>query len=384
MESRVVDLSLLSQFSVIRDPRRVCGKLHKLEKILAITVLGIISGAESWVEIEEFGKCHADWLSTFLDLENGTPSHDTIGRVFSILDPEEFQRCFINWAETLREPVRAEIVSIDGKTLRRSFDKANGLLPFHIVSAWANENGLSLGQKQVVGKSNEITAIPELLKLLALDGSIVTIDAMGCQKEITQQIRGKKADYVLALKDNQKNLHNRAKSFFDEHKKDNFADPRIESHHSSDKSHGRIEERSYYFSSDINCMKPFENWSDLTSIGMVIAQRTIDGVTSTQTRYFISSLKKNSISDFARAVRVHWGIENKLHWVLDVCMREDLSRVRKNYAAQNFAALRKIALNLIKLDKTPKKSFRLKKFRASLSTDYALSILLNKNANQCS
>ena len=334
-----------------------------------------------WVDVEEFGKCHMEWLSTLVDLENGIPSHDTIGRIFSILDPDEFQKCFIAWVETLRKPIAGEIVSIDGKTIRRSFDKANGGLPFHIVSAWANENGLSLGQQQVIGKSNEITAIPELLKVLALDGAIVTIDAMGCQKNITKQIRAKKADYVLALKGNQENLHNRAINFFKEQAENNFKDPCIESSHTSEKSHGRFEERDYYFSTKINCMRPIEGWSDLASIGMVVARRTLNGETTTHTRYYLSSLKENSIADFARAVRVHWGIENKLHWVLDVCMREDQSRVRKNYAAQNFAALRKIALNLIKLDKTPKKSFRLKKYRASILPEYALAVLLNKNSN---
>ena len=237
MEAKLADLSSLAHFSVISDPRRRCGKLHKLEKIMAVSVLAIISGAESWVDIAEFGACHAEWLATCLDLENGIASHDTIGRVFSILDPDEFQRCFISWVETLRKPFNAEIVSVDGKTLRRSFDKANGELPFHIVSAWANENGLSLGQQQVVGKSNEITAIPALLKLLVLDGSIVTADAMGCQKEITKQIRDKKADYVLALKSNQKNLYCHAQNFFKEHEKDRS----IESYDTSEKGHGRSE-----------------------------------------------------------------------------------------------------------------------------------------------
>jgi len=381
MEVGFVDLSLLGHFSVITDPRRTCGKLHKLEKVLTLTVLAIISGSESWVDVEEFGKCHDEWLSTFMDLENGIPSHDTIGRIFGILDPDEFQKCFISWVETLRQPISREIVSVDGKTLRRSFDKANAALPFHIVSAWANENGLSLGQQQVIGKSNEITAIPALLKLLALDGAIVTIDAMGCQKNITKQIRDKKADYVLALKDNQENLHNRAINFFEEQAKNKFKDPCVESHHSCEKSHGRLEERDYYFSTNINCMRPFDGWSDITSIGMVVAKRTLNGETTTHARYYLSSLKEKSIADFVRAARVHWGIENKLHWVLDVCMHEDQSRVRKNYAAQNFAALRKIALNLIKLDKTPKKSFRLKKYRASILPEYALSVLLNKNAN---
>lgn len=381
MEARIADLSLLEHFSVITDPRRTCGKLHKLEKVLSLTVLAIISGAESWVDVEEFGWCHEEWLSSFLDLENGIPSHDTIGRIFGLLDPQEFQKCFISWVETLRQPIAKEIVSIDGKTLRRSFDKANSKLPFHIVSAWASENGLSLGQQQVVGKSNEIRAIPELLKLLTLEGAIVTIDAMGCQKEITKQICNKQADFVLALKDNQKNLHNRVINFFNDQAKTNFTDPVIESHQSRERSHGRLEEREYYFSTAIGCLKPFQGWSNVNSIGMVVARRTVDGKTTTHARYYISSLKQNSVADFARAVRLHWGIENKLHWVLDVCMREDQSRVRKNYGAQNFAALRKIALNLIKLDQTPKKSFRLKKYRASILPEYALSVLLNKKVN---
>ena len=209
------ELDLLSHFSIIRDPRRVCGKRHKLEKIFGISVCAIMSGAESWTEVEEFGKAKEEWLSEFLDLENGIPSHDTFGRVFGLIDPEEFQVCFSSWVESLRKHVDKEIVAIDGKTLRRSFDKANEKLPFHIVSAWAHENELSLGQVQVDKKSNEIKAIPKLLKLLALEGCIVTLDAIGCQKEISKQIRAKKADYVLILKSNQKNMYRRAKTFFE-------------------------------------------------------------------------------------------------------------------------------------------------------------------------
>jgi predicted transposase YbfD/YdcC len=378
-----IDLSLLSHFSVIRDPRRVNRKLHHLDKILVVSICGILSGAESWVEVEEFGKANQEWLARLIDLENGIPSHDTFGRVFGLLDPDGLQSCFSRWVETLRQHVDREIVAIDGKTLRRSFDKANGELPFHIVSAWANENELSLGQVAVDEKSNEIKAIPELLKVLALEGCIVTIDAMGCQKEITEKIREKKADYVLTLKRNHKNLNDRAEMFFQEHGKTNFRDLDHEFYETTEKNHGRDENRKYYLTTLTNCLQPMNGWKDLNSIGMVIATRTVDGQTSSYTRYFISSLRKNSISDFSRAVRCHWGIENKLHWTLDVCFREDLCRVRKDYAAINFALLRKICLNLVKLEKSTKKSFRVKKFKATFSRDYLLFVLLNKNTKDC-
>lgn len=379
-----LEFDLLSHFSVITDPRRDCGKLHKLEKIFAISVCAIMSGAESWVEVESFGIEKEEWLSELIDLENGIPSHDTFGRVFGLIDPEEFQICFSNWVESLRKHISREIVAIDGKTIRRSFDKANNELPFHIVSAWANENELSLGQVQVDKKSNEINAIPRLLKLLALEGCIVTLDAMGCQKKITKEIRKKKADYVLVLKSNQKNLYGRAKAFFEEHEKNGYKDPDFEFFETKSKSHGRDEHRRYYLTTKTNFLQPASGWTDLNSVGMIEATRTVNGKTSTQTRFFISSLTKDSVSDFSRAVRCHWGIENKLHWILDVCMREDESRVRKNYAAQNLAALRKIALNLIKMEKSTKKSFRVKKLKASWSEKYALSVLLGKNVNDLS
>ena len=379
--NEVIDLSLISHFSVLRDPRRNCGKLHRLDKILVISVCAILSGAESWVEVEEFGESNSEWLSTFVDMENEVPSHDTFGRVFGLLDPDEFQGCFIRWVETLRSHVDREIVAIDGKTLRGSFDKANNELPFHIVSAWANENELSLGARCVDKKSNEIKAIPELLKVLALEGCIVTIDAMGCQKEIAKQIRQKKADYVLTLKSNQKNLYGRVESFFQEHGKQKYKHLDHEFYETTEKSHGREEHRKYYLTTTTNFLRSLSGWEELNSVGMVIAERTINGKTSSHTRYFITSLKEKSICDFSRAVRCHWGIENKLHWTLDVCLREDYCRIRKDYAAINFAALRKIALNLIKLEKSTKKSFRVKKLKASWSRDYALSVLLNKNSN---
>lgn len=375
-------VSFLKYFLPVRDPRRKCGKLHKLEKIIGLSVIAIMGRAETWSEVEQYGEYHQGWISNFLDLENGIPSHDTFGRVFSMLDPKEFQECFVNWVESLRKHVSSEIVSIDGKTLRRSFDKANGTLPFHIVSAWSNENELSLGQQQVDKKSNEITAIPRLLKLLALKGCIVTIDAMGCQKDITKQIRDKKADYVLTLKSNQKNLRDRAENFFNDHSKTNFKDLEHEFHETKDDDHGRKEHRKYYLTTNINFLKPIDGWADIASVGMVVATRTIKGESTSHTRYFISSLKEKSILDFSRAVRCHWGIENKLHWTLDVCMREDMCRIRKNYAAQNFAALRKMALNLIKTDKSSNKSFRSKKFRASCQPEYLIACLINKNINE--
>ena len=292
MELSLEDLGLIEHFSVIKDPRRNCGKKHELTKIFCLSICAILGGCDSWVEVELYGKEKFSWLSKFLDLSGGVPSHDTFGRVFSIIDPGEFEKCFNSWVSSLRESINREVVSIDGKTLRRSFDKANSQLPFHIVSAWASDNGMSLGQVQVDKKSNEIKAIPKLLDVLALKDCIVTIDAMGSQKKIAEKVVQKKADYVLTLKANQKNLHSRTKSFFKEHQKSDYKKLDHSFYETKEKGHGRYEERSYYLTSNINFLKPIEGWTNLNSVGMVVAKRTINGKTSTQVRYFITSLKK--------------------------------------------------------------------------------------------
>ena len=249
------------------------------------------------------------------------------------------------------------------------------------MSAWASENELSLGQVQVDKKSNEIKAIPRLLDLLVVKDCIVTLDAMGCQKAISKKIRSKEGDYVFTLKGNQGNLHERVRNFFNNHQESSFRNLDHEFHMTEEKSHGRHETRSYYLVNDLAFLKPHKGWQDLNGVGMVISERTVNGKTSSQTRYFITSLGTRSISDFARAVRCHWGIENKVHWILDVCFREDQCRVRKNYAAQNFAMLRKIVLNLIKQDKKTKASFKARKLLATWSENYALEVLIGKKLN---
>ena len=301
-------------------------------------------------------------------------------RVFRSLDPEEFEKCFISWVELLRKNISKEIVAIDGKTIRRSFDKANGELAIHIVSAWGKENGLSLGQVAVSEKSNEITAIPKLLQLLSLEGCIITIDAMGCQKKIVKEIRRQKADYVLELKKNHEKLFNKVEIFFERHRENQFVNFKHKYLETKDKNHGRIEIRRYWITEDITDLDTDHAWTDLLSIGMVERIRIIGEKTEREVHFYLTSLKAEA-KEFARAARGHWSIENSLHWVLDVIFREDESRVRKDYGAQNLAILKKIALNLIKVNSTQKASMRSKRRIAALNQNFLLEILLDKSVS---
>jgi len=348
-----------AHFSILPDPRVERTKKHRLIDILFIAVCTIICGGESFTDMELFGEAKEEWLRTVLELPHGIPSHDTFGRVFSLLDPQAFGECFLRWSAALHEASKGEVIALDGKTLRHSFDRATDQSALHLVSAWASENGLALGQLKVEGKSNEITALPALLKLLDVQGCVVTMDAMGCQKQLAGQIVEQKGDYVLCLKGNQGSLHEETRYFFEEAKAMKFHDVPYDYHETVEKDHGRIEIRRCWMVEEvaIQWLGREDQWPGLASIAAIEAERRIGKKVTKETRYFISSLK-GSAKQLAEAARKHWGIENSLHWVLDVTMNEDRSRVRKDHAPENLALLRRLALNLIKKTKRPKASVR--------------------------
>ena len=365
--------SITAHFSNIADPRD-CNKRHKLIDIITIAVCAVVCGANSWEHIEVFGQSKLDWFKDFLELPHGIPSHDTFGRVFAQIDPDQFQQSFMSWVQAICQLSHGQVIAVDGKTLRRSHDKTNGKSAIHMVSAWASANGMVLGQVKTDEKSNEITAIPELIKTLEIEGCIITIDAMGCQKNISKAIIDKGADYVLALKDNQGTLHDNVELFFQDNLNhaDNQSD--LDFYQSTDGDHGRIEIRRYWTTSGIDWLQGKESWKNLKTIGMVQRERHLGDDISIETSYYISSLDTDA-KRFAHAVRSHWGIENSLHWVLDVSFREDDSRIRKENAPQNFAVLRHMALNLLKKETSLKKSVKSKQLRAGWDNKYLEKVL---------
>lgn len=365
---------LWEYFSVIQDPRVERTRQHKLVDIIFIAICGTICGADDWVEIAEFGEAKKEWLKRFLELPNGIPSHDTFGRVFSMIDPKEFNRCFMEMISDMAEVIKGENISIDGKTIRHSYEP--GKSPIHMVSAWAGQNQMVLAQIKTEEKSNEITAIPKLLQLLEIHGCIVTIDAMGCQKEIAGSILEKKADYVLALKGNQGNLHEDVTLFLENAKKTNFKEVKHKHISTLDKGHGRIEPRKYWITDEVDWLNERHQWPGLRSIGMVESTRQIKNKITTETRYYISSLPAN-VTRFSNAVRGHWGIENSLHWCLDIAFREDDSRVRKDHSPENLAVLRHIAINLLKNEKTSKVGIKAKRGKAGWNNAYLEKVLAN-------
>lgn len=364
---------LVRHLSIIPDPRVDRTKHHPLESILFIAICAILSGAEHWVEMEEFGNTRKEWLSRFIDVSAGIPSHDTFGRVFAQLDPLEFQKSFLSWVRAVSLQISGQIVSIDGKTLRRSHDQAKGIGPLHLVSAWAQGSHLVLGQVKTEEASNEIEAIPRLLEMLHLKNCIVTLDAIGTQKTIAQKLQTKKADYVLALKGNHGLLHDDIKTYWED---PGLPESEYQAFETTDKDHGRLETRRYRITDQLQWLTPKQDWPGLKTIGMVQSERIIGDQKTVQRRYYLSSLGPNA-QEFARAVRAHWEIENQLHWSLDVSFREDQCRVRVKHAAENFALLRRIALHLLKKDTSSKKSINRKRFRAALDPAY-LEVILGK------
>ena len=338
-------IDLLSILRELPDPRVERTKLHKFEDLLLIAICALLCGAESFEDMELFGDAKEPWLRTFLELSHGIPSHDTFNRLFAALDPQRFLDAFMRWTQSLRTALADEVVAIDGKALRRAI--AAGQSPKVVVSAWAAGNGLVLGQRRVEDKSNEITAVPELLRTLELAGCIVTLDAMGCQRRIAREIKEADAEYVLALKGNQGTAHQEIQSCLDAAIAS--ADPALAHCEHVEKGHGRIETRRYWQSADIGWFADRGKWEGLRSVGVVESVREIRGQTSTERRYYLSSLELD-VEKFAHAVRSHWGVENQLHWVLDVVFGEDQSRARTGHASENLATLRRWALNLLKAD----------------------------------
>jgi predicted transposase YbfD/YdcC len=371
--------SIVEQFADVPDPRIDRNKLHNLQEMIVIAICAVICGADSWVDVEGFGRAKEAWLKTILKLENGIPSHDTFGRVFARLDPEKFQASFCKWVQGISQITEGEVVAIDGKQLRRSHDKRLGKEAIYMVSAWANANRLVLGQRKVDEKSNEITAIPQLLDLLALSGCIVTIDAMGCQTEIAQKIIQQDADYVLALKKNQGNLYEDTAELFVYGAETQFRHMNCHYHTTTNKGHGRVEIRECWAVSDLQDFdyhfRTNADWEGLRTVIKVVSERRVgDKEPEIETRFFISSLPNDAVT-LLDAIRSHWGIENSLHWSLDVTFREDESRIRKDYGPQNFAVLRHIALNLLRREKTSKRSIKGKRLQAAWNEDYLLKIL---------
>jgi len=364
-------ISLGDAFITIQDPRIDRTKKHKLVDILIIALCATICGVEGWEEIEIFAEEREDWFKGFLVLPNGIPSHDTMYRVFSRIDPKEFNQALLRWTAGLCQSLEGKVVAIDGKTLRGSFDSATGKGALHMISAWVEENHLVLGQLKVESNENELSKIPVLLRMLHVKGAIVTIDAIGCQKEVTRIIREEnKADYVLALKKNQPNLYREVEYFFKvAEQSDYFTTDTFET---VEKGHGRIEQRTCTCLDVAGQLDHIaQGWKDLVTVAKIHATREIKGKVQEQTRYFISSLPCNA-QQIARAVRTHWSIENTLHWCLDVTFREDASRIRKDNAPENMAILRRIAFSLAKA-RTPKKmTVKRARFRMALNWNFAL------------
>ena len=369
--------SLIEHFSVLVDVREEEKCLHKLIDVIIIAIVAVICGADEWTSIEKFGNAREGWFGKFLELENGIPSHDTFGRVFSLLSPRAFEKVFREWIQSVVRISEEQIIAIDGKTLRRSHDRKSGKAPIHVVSARATANRVVLGQRATEAKSNEITAIPELLDTLLLRGCIVTIDAMGCRKKIAQKIMDRDGQYLLALKGNQSTLAEEVEEAFIDADARGYDGMESDYFETSERGHGRIERRRYRTLTDLEGLGQSGKWAGLDMIGMVESQRTQDDKTSTECRYFIGSIGKDA-RRFATAARAHWGVENDLHWSLDVSFREDESRVRDRNAAENFAVLRHIALGLLKNEKTAKVGIKTKRLMAGWDDRYLAKLLFQQ------
>jgi predicted transposase YbfD/YdcC len=362
-------------FHDLKDPRVERTRRHPLLNIVFIAVCGVLSGANSFAAIAEFGCDRRTWLARFLDLAAGIPSEDTFRRVLARLDPGAFEKCLLSWTQAVQELTENRLVAIDGKTLRGSYNKRDGKAAIHMVSAWATENKLSLGQVVVDERSNEITAIPELLRLLDITGAVVTIDAMGCQKEIAGLIRDGEGDYVLAVKENQPTLYERVREAVDEGLEQDAA--RIDEHRTEERGHGRREVRTYAVFPAPATTDPEGLWRDLNAVGVTFSERTdARGHSSLEGRYYILS-RLLSAEEFAGAVRGHWGIENQLHWQLDVSFREDDCRVRTGHAAANLSVIRRFALGQLRREAGCRRGIETKRLKCALSDDYREKVLFS-------
>ena len=372
---------LLRHFQDLPDPR-ACNVIHKLHDMIVLAACAVICGADGWVEVELFARSKLAWFSTFLDLPGGVPSHDTFGRVFARLAPDAFERCFTAWTAALAGGSGGRLIAIDGKAIRRSFGHAwdkSGMA--HLVSAFVADNHVVFGQVAVDGKGNEITAIPRLLALLDLGGATVTIDAMGCQREVARQVVAGGGDYVLALKDNQPTLHAKVKAMLDEAVLLDFAGMRHGSFASADDGHGRREQRRVWVTDEVHWVQDHlaEPWPHLGSVAVVESVRQdlgdITGKVTTERRYFLSSRAGTDAGAMAAAVRGHWSVENNLHWRLDVGFREDERRIRAGHGAENYSRLCRLALNLLTRDKSVKVGIHGKRLKAALDEHYLLRLL---------
>jgi predicted transposase YbfD/YdcC len=372
--------SIQEHFADLSDPRRAQGRRHRLSDMIVIAVTAVICCADSWADVADFGQAKLKWFKTFLDLPHGIPCCDTFERVFARLDPDGFERCFMNWAAALVESSGGKLVAIDGKRIRRSFDHAwDHSTATHLVSAFVHENQTVMGQLAVDCKENEIVAIPKLLELLDLSGAVVTIDAMGCQTDIAGKITENGGDYVLAVKGNQPALHDALKRNLDEMILENFQGVRHGFVQSVDGDHGRIETRKLWVIDQLNDWLDADQharWKNLRSVAVVESIREVPlKPPSIERRYFISSLGGVDAQTMARCVRGHWSVENKLHWVLDVSFSEDQARQRKDHSAENFSRLRRIALNLLRRETTKKRGIKGKRLNAAWDHDYLLKLL---------
>jgi predicted transposase YbfD/YdcC len=373
-----VNASIVEHFQTLEDPRIERTKKHLLLDILIIAVCTLLTGGEGFQDMELFGKSKRQWLQTFLALPHGIPSHDTFGRVFARLNPTRFQECFLSWTRAVAALTQGTLVSLDGKTVRASFDRATAASPLHMVSAWCSQNGgLVMGQLKTDSKSNEITAIPELLQLLAIKGCIVTMDAMGCQTAIAGQIRAQEGDYLLALKSNHKKAYKAIKQHFHPHIEHQLAWRTAENFFDAfDDSHGRTVRRRVWVITDLKPIPELAKWPDLQSVIVVETIRAAypGAVITSDYRIYISSLRRSATA-FVTMIRQHWDIENKLHWSLDVTFNEDRCRIRKDHAAENMVALRHIALNLLRQEHSHRLSLRQKRLLCGLDEHYLLTVL---------
>jgi predicted transposase YbfD/YdcC len=366
--------ALMDHFAEVEDPRIERQKRHQLIDIMVIAICAVLCGANDWVAVETFGKAKQAWFGRFLELPHGIASHDTFGRVFALLAPEQLQACFLSWIQAVAEVTAGQVVAIDGKTLRRSYDRRSAKAAIHMVSAWATQNRLVLGQLKTEEKSNEITAIPELLNVLDVQGCIVTIDAMGCQKAIAQQIVDQGADYVLALKENQGTLYADVTRLFQTADHTPSDGPSLSYYETHDEQHGRVEIRRHWTTDTLEGLTTADAWAQLSCVGRVEAERHVDGEVTIEQRYYIASFASDA-QQLAHAVRAHWGIEHGVHWVLDLAFREDESRVRTGHAPENLAVLRHIALNLLRRDTTTKLGIHNKRLKAGWDETYLAKVV---------